>query len=145
MPEDFDDLARTYWDWSNTFEESKWDTDDRDPYMAIWELLGSPDQTLSALLRALALAAPPEQLHELGTGWVEDLEHRFEQSGAVGKSVTILLGANLDPEMVFRILSGIWPDWLETMGAPELLADRLTPSQIAWLINPAAEGRTAFL
>ena len=138
-----EELARKFWT-GPPYDESR-DPDIEHPFDTIVGLLDSDDSTLSTLLRALALAAPEEKLPFLGTSWVESLENRFESEGATGKSITVLLAADLEAPMLFRILSGIYPDWLARMGAPELLKGKLSSAQIAWLVNPAAEGRSGSL
>ena len=140
MTFDFTELARVYWA-SPPYDRS-WDADEEHPFDTIVELLDSDDATLSALLLALALAAPLERLPSLGTSWVESLEYRFEREGAVGKSITVLLATGLDADALFRILSGVYPDWLARMDAAELLNGRLSSAQIAWLVDPTADGRS---
>ena len=140
MTADFEELARAYW--ASPPYDRTWDSDEEHPFDTIVELLDSDDATLSALLRALALAAPEERLPFLGTSWVESLENRFEREGTVGKSITVLLATGLDAEALFRILSGVYPDWLASMGAAELLKGRVSSAQISWLVDPAAPGRS---
>ena len=145
MSTDLDAPAREFWD-SPPYEDHVHDTAVH-AFDTVQDLVLDADEPeLSALLRALALAAPTEKdLAYVGTTWVVGLEYRFDAEGSPGTSVSILLAADLPAATVVRVLSGVDPHWLAAMGAPALLAGVLTDDQIAWLIDPAATGRRRFI
>lgn len=144
MSTDLNALAREFWN-SPPYEDHVHDTAVH-AFDTVQDLvLDAEAPELSSLLRELALAAPSEKdLAYVGATWVVGLEYRFDAEGSVGESIRILLGAGLPAETVYRVLSGVDPQWLAAMGAPALLTGVLANDQIAWLIDPAAVDRRRF-
>ena len=129
---DLDDLARAYWAAPPYDEHDHSDGFEKHPFDSLQDLqLDATDEELSRMLRSLALTAPSQkQLASVGSQWVSALEYKFDAEGDPGKSVRLLVAAGLDPDALFRVLSGIDASWLRSMGAAELLkgvvpADRL--------------------
>jgi len=129
---DLDDLARAYWAAPPYDEHDHSDGFEKHPFDSLQDLqLDATDEELSRMLRSLALTAPSQtQLASVGSQWVTALEYKFDAEGDPGKSVRLLVAAGLDPDALFRVLSGIDASWLRSMGAAELLkgvvpADRL--------------------
>ena len=129
---DLDELARAYWAAPPYDEHDHSDGFEKHPFDSLQDLqLDATDEELSRMLRSLALTAPSQkQLASVGSQWVSALEYKFDAEGDPGKSVRLLVAAGLDPDALFRVLSGIDASWLRSMGAAELLkgvvpADRL--------------------
>ena len=129
---DLDELARAYWAAPPYDEHDHSDGFEKHPFDSLQDLqLDATDEELSRMLRSLALTAPSQkQLASVGSQWVTALEYKFDAEGDPGKSVRLLVAAGLDPDALFRVLSGIDASWLRSMGAAELLkgvvpADRL--------------------
>ena len=129
---DLDDLARAYWAAPPYDEHDHSDGFEKHPFDSLQDLqLDATDEELSRMLRSLALTAPSQkQLASVGSQWVTALEYKFDAEGDPGKSVRLLVAAGLDPDALFRVLSGVDASWLRSMGAVEMLkgvvpADRL--------------------
>lgn len=137
---DLEELARAYW------AAPLYDGSDGHPFDEINDVLDlSSDARVSAMLGALALSAPDERKRAyIGTWCLENLETLRGESSP-GESVRLLVAAGLDAKDLFRVLSGVYPDLLEVMGAPGILAGTLPTEQIAWLIDPNAPGRRDWL
>jgi hypothetical protein len=125
--------------WIDDGTEHPWDT--------AQDIVDSASDTeLSRFIRAFALTAQSEQqLSYIGTGWLEDIESDLPPGEPPGRCVRVLLAAELEPNVTFRILSGIYPDWLEAMGASQLLRGHLSDAQIDWLVDPLAQDRRGWL
>ena len=134
---DLDELARAYWAAPPYDEHDHSDGFEKHPFDSLQDLqLDATDDELSRMLRSLALTAPsPKQLASVGSQWVSALEYKFDAEGDPGKSVRLLVAAELEPDVVFSVLSGIDASWLRSMGAAEILAGVLPANQVTALVS----------
>ncbi len=144
---DLDELARAYWAAPPYDEHDHSEGFEKHPFDELQDLqLDGDDEEMTRMLRALSQTAQTEeQQAHVGTQWVEALEYKFDAEGDVGKSIRLLIAAGLEPQLLSRVLSGIYPDWLESMGAAELLQGVLPVDKVAWLLDPSAAERGEFL
>jgi hypothetical protein len=133
---DLDELARAYWAAPPYDEHDHSDGFEKHPFDSLQDLqLDATDEELSRMLRSLALTAPSQkQLASVGSQWVTALEYKFDAEGDTGKSLRLLVAAGLEPDLLFRVLSGIDAGWLRSMGAEQTLAAVLSPEQLSSLI-----------
>ena len=134
---DLDELARAYWAAPPYDEHDHSDGFEKHPFDSLQDLqLDATDEELSRMLRSLALTAPSQkQLASVGSQWVSALEYKFDAEGDPGKSVRLLVAAGLDPDALFRVLSGIDASWLRSMGAAELLEGLVPADQLQSLLR----------
>ena len=133
---DLDELARAYWAAPPYDEHDHSDGFEKHPFDLLQDLqLDATDEQLSRMLRSLALTAPsPRQLASVGSQWVSALEYKFDAEGDTGKSIRLLVAAGLEPDVLFRVLSGIDAGWLRSMGAQTTLAGALSADQLGRLV-----------
>ncbi len=125
---DLDELARAYWAAPPYDEHDHSDGFEKHPFDVIQDLqLDGTDEQLTAMLRALALAAAtPSQLASIGDQWIASLEYKFDAEGDTGRSLVLLRDTGLDADTIRAVLAGFDRGWLRSMGAEQTLAGLLT-------------------
>lgn len=109
------------------------------------DLVDSHPDLASALIRALVATAPARGPHYVGTSVVEGLHYTAEFKGTPNPALQIVLAANLSPENLVAVLSGVYPDLLEEWDARTVLANALSEDELDWLLDPTAPDRRDYL
>ena len=112
-------------------EGGAWDYDSDRAYR-----MSERHHMIPALIRAtVATARPPWGLPYIGTWYVEHLIMDFEHQGTPDRTIELLLAARLTPDQLIAVLSGVYPDMLDEIGAFERLAGILSDERRAWLVD----------
>lgn len=117
------EIARGYWMDRNGIAAARVD-----------RILQDRHDVAPALLRALAMAAPAEQLPMIGVGPLETMSMDAEHSGVEDRTLELLLAAEIPAGMLVEILSGPWPHYLVRWRVADRLRGVLSDSQYAQVI-----------
>lgn len=101
-----------------------------------WEIVTEKHELVPAWVRSLIRVGPGGCAPYIGTSVIEDLYYlSVDSTAAPSMPLKLLLSAELDRGELFGVLSGIYPEILEAIGATTVLAEELSPEQLSWLLR----------
>jgi hypothetical protein len=107
-----------------------WWERDRDAFDVVYDLTTYHSEAAGAVIRMLAETAPDGALSYIGVAILEDLSMDADYENGPDTTLDRLFDARLEPAVMFEILAGPYPEFLEKWDVRERFLDIFTPAQM---------------